>query len=69
MTRLTRIVGVAATVALLLAAACSPEGNRKRGDRGADIGNRPDNPVDVELHGKSDPAHKVPAVGEGIKKR
>ena len=55
--------------ALLMAAACSPEADRKRGEgRGADIGNRPRASEAVEIHGKTDPAHDVPAVGQGIKK-
>ena len=40
--------------------ACSPEDGRRAGERGADVGNRPDEPAEVELHGTSNPAHDVP---------
>ncbi len=50
--------GLAALVLLLVA--CSPEDGRRPGERGADVGNRPDEPADVELHGTSNPAHDVP---------
>ena len=51
----------AAVVAIVLVlTACSPEDGRKIGERGADVGNRPERSADVELHGKSDPAHDVP---------
>ena len=63
-----RLLMFAATLAALAAAACSPEAGRKQGERGADIGNRPRESADVEIHGKSNPAHDVPTVGEGIKK-
>lgn len=50
--------------AALLAAACSPESDRSRGGgKGADIGNRPDESVSVEVHGTINPAFDVPAVG------
>ncbi len=52
----------------LLTAACSPEASRTRGGRGADIGNRPGRPVDVELHGTSNPSYQVPAVGQAVEK-
>jgi hypothetical protein len=52
----------------LLAAACSPEANRTRGGKGADIGNRPSQPSDVELHGVSNPSYQVPTVGQAVQK-
>lgn len=55
-------------LALALLAACSPEANRSRGGRGADIGNRPSQPADVELHGTSNPDYQVPSVGQAVQK-
>ncbi len=55
-------------LALALLAACSPEANRTRGGKGADIGNRPSQPSDVELHGVSNPSYQVPTVGQAVQK-
>ena len=63
--------GRLAAATLLLAAlimACSPEDGRRRGERGADVGNRPKASADVQFHGKSNPERDVPVVGEGIRK-
>jgi hypothetical protein len=54
------LLALAVTVAVLLLAACSPEDGRERGQNGADIGNRPDAAVEVDLHGEQDPNHDVP---------
>ena len=63
------LLALALTGMVLLAVACSPEADRKRGEgRGADIGNRPSASEDVEIHGKTDPSHDVPVVGRGINK-
>ncbi len=56
-----RYLVAAAVVGIVLSlTACSPEDGRKIGERGADIGNRPERSADVELHGKQDPDHNVP---------
>lgn len=55
-------------LALVLLAACSPEAGRTPGGRGADIGNRPGQPSDVELHGASNPSYQVPTVGQAVQK-
>ena len=54
------LIGAGVMGAVLGLTACSPEDGRKIGERGADVGNRPERSADVELHGKSDPAHDVP---------
>ena len=55
-----RALAIAFALLALGLAACSPEDGRRAGERGADVGNRPDEPAEVELHGKSDPSHDVP---------
>ena len=58
-----RARGVVALILLsaaLFLGACSPEDGRERGQGGADIGNRPDAAVEVDLHGRQDPNHDVP---------
>ncbi len=50
----------------LLLLACSPEATRARGgDPGADVGNH-GNPI--EIHGRTDPSHDTPRVGQATKK-
>lgn len=55
-----RVLAIAFALVGLGLVACSPEDGRKAGERGADVGNRPDEPADVELHGTSNPTHDVP---------
>jgi hypothetical protein len=65
-----RLLAATALVAIaLLALACSPEDGRKRGQPGADIGNKPDSSAEVEFHGKKDPDAEVPRAGEAIRKQ
>jgi hypothetical protein len=63
------LITVGLIAAALAALACSPEDGRKRGGRGGDIGNRPSDSADVEFHGKTDPAYRVPTVGQAVNKR
>jgi hypothetical protein len=50
---------------VLLLAACSPEATRSRGaGPGADVGNHGS---PMEIHGRTDPAHETPRVGQAIK--
>ena len=58
----------AAVLILGLLAACSPEANRTRGEKGADVGNSPEDPAAVEIHGKVDPGFDVPTIGQGIQR-
>jgi hypothetical protein len=53
-------------VALLaLLGACSPEAARRRGGgAGADIGNHGS---PMEIHGRTDPSHQTPRVGQAIR--
>lgn len=57
---LRRRLLIAAALAGGWAVACSPEDGRKRGEAGADIGNKPDASNEVELHGKENPDYQVP---------
>ena len=47
---------------------CARSSRTRGGGRGADVGNRPKDSAEVEIHGKTNPSHDVPAVGQGIKK-
>lgn len=66
--RYTRGVLAGLLVAGLALAACSPEAARSRGERGADIGNRPSDPTAVEIHGRTNPGFDVPEVGQAVRK-
>ena len=57
---ITHLIAAAAVAIVLGLTACSPEDGREPGERGADIGNRPERPADVELHGKQNPNFDVP---------
>lgn len=66
--RIDRRLIVPGVVALaLLLAGCSPEQGRERGQRGADVGNRPEDSAAVDIHGRTDPAFDVREVGRAIK--
>lgn len=53
-------------LAALALAACGPEASRTRGGgAGADVGNHG---VPVQIHGQTNPAFDVPAVGKGARK-
>lgn len=56
----------AVLLAAVLAAGCSPEATRNRGDAGADPGNRTST---VDLHGPIDPGHKTPQLGKAAERR
>jgi len=60
MKAMNRFLAVALTLAALLLVACSPEDGRRRGQAGADVGNRPDASADVDLHGQQNPNFDVP---------
>ncbi|MBI2760966.1 MAG: hypothetical protein HYX51_06025 [Chloroflexi bacterium] len=62
------LIALSALILALVVAACSPEDGRKRGEKGADVGNRPADPASVELHGSQNPSFDVPLVGRGIEK-
>jgi hypothetical protein len=66
-TGLARPAALVALLALLGLVACAPpESLRGRGGGpGADVGNRG---ASVELHGRTDPAHDTPAVGQAVRK-
>ncbi len=49
---------------VLAGCAVSPEATRQAGERGADIGNRREV---VDMHGRTNPGHDVPVVGEGVR--
>lgn len=67
MGKLIRLNGALLLSAALLMAACSPEQGRIRGERGADIGNRPKDSAAVDIHGRTDSSFDVRLVGRGIK--
>lgn len=67
MQRLRLLASVTITAAVLLALACSPEDGRKRGQPGADTGNKPDSSTEVEFHGKKNPNAEVPRTGAAIR--
>ena len=61
------VLAIALIVAGLVAAGCSPEATRARGGGpGADVGNW-GRPL-VEIHGQTEPAYRVPTVGEAVRK-
>jgi hypothetical protein len=60
MMALTHWLVATLTAAALLLAACSPEAERRRGEAGADVGNKPSEPAAVDLHGKENPDFDVP---------
>jgi hypothetical protein len=57
-------VMVAGLALALAGCAVSPEATRQAGERGADIGNRREI---VDMHGRTNPGHDVPVVGQGVR--
>ena len=61
-----RLLLLSVLLASLLLAACGPEAGRVRnGGPGADVGNHG---VSIDLHGRSNPYYRAPAVGKGAGK-
>lgn len=56
----------AVLLAAVIAAACSPEATRDRGQPGADPGNRT---TVVEMHGATDPGFKTPQIGKAVERQ
>jgi hypothetical protein len=60
-----RAAALLLTVLLALLGACSPEAVRQRGGGpGGDVGNHGS---PIEIHGRTDPSHQTPRVGQAIR--